>query len=529
VCGRARVEVTLTTPSNDTEVDLLLVIDGSPSMDAFRDGVVNGLSDVVREVASGDHDGDGVIDFEPARRLHVGVIGTELGACAGAADAGFRTIGTGVGGCATDYGAVHPRGLLSFRAGRDDPDQLASDVRCLMGAVQTRCPFSRATDAITRALEESINPGFLSDGAVLAILVVSAQDDCSTSHPEIFQPALPAGTPQGVRCSAAADQLTNIDEVASALRARRPNPALLFVSIASGVPPSLAGVDPSILLADPALVERIDPAHSDRLVPACTTSSHASAAPARRWTELARALNADGAQTTVQSICNPDLHPLADVYVERGTETRYGICLPRGLAVDAQGLVPCELTMALPPIGTSVEPEHCSDLPSPEAFQLDHVEAVTDPVDGTLRSREVCRVRQVGYAGAGTEVGWSYDDGSPQLMPAWSWLPMGCTQRIGLSAFEPGHEWELRAICDESVIAATHSAASRGLFCGTGRTDCSLGHAIDGDTTSATLSCNDVTHTCELACTSDEDCVAGGLRGFVCDDHHACTSPACLD
>lgn len=538
-CGSARVEVTITTPPDDSEVDLLIVLDGSPSMTAFAPDVVTALRGLIRELASGDRNADGILDFTPAHSLHIAVIDPDMGtgaasgapACdAGPGDDGrLLTRGTGASGCAADYATTHPGGVFAFTAGRDDPDALATDVGCVLGAIRSDCAYDRAVDAILAALDTGRDTGFLSPEALLAIFVLTAQDECSTTQPEIFSDAAPfGGVAPGLRCDAFTDQLRPTDDVASKLLALRARPELLLLGIASGVPAALAGMDPAVILAAPALDPHADATQPDRLAPACTRGSDGAIAfPAARWARIAQALNAVGAATTLQSICNaPSIDALADggIYGD-GVGHIEGLCLPRPIATDADGVAPCELTMTLPAIGTSREPEHCRDLDHAEAYTLDHVVSLVDPIDGTPRSREVCRVRQVGRAGAGIDAGWAYDDGSPALMPGWSSLGLGCAQRAGLSVIGWGHGVDVRIVCDERILPASGAAAQLGSPCdpATGMTvtsppvPCSTAHVVNDDATSGALTCDAFGRSCQLACATDADCPGGGAIGMVCD------------
>lgn len=535
-CGHARVEVSLTTPGDRSELDLLLVLDGSPATSAWRPAAATELARLVRVFGSGDVDADGARDFTPAHLLHVAVIDTDMGtgaisgapACDGGSgsDGRFHTLASGTGGCPSEFAASHPEGIFAFTAGRDDPDVLAADVACVLDAVERPCAYSRAGDAVLAALDAARQPGFLGAEAELGILVVTAQDDCSTLAPEILSSADPYGAVSpGLRCDSFADELRSIDELARQLMSLRPgHPERLHLGVAAGVPIALAGMDPATILADPAMDPRADPAAPERLAPACVRASDGALAfPASRWAHLAQALDAAGASSTLQSICNASLGGLGDTTTELLPERIWGLCLPRPIDADADGFVPCVLTMTLPAIGTTTEPEHCADLPRPEAFELDSVLRVVDPVDGSVREREVCRVRQVGRATAGIDAGWAYDDGSPDLPAGWSALPLGCQQRVGLSVIAPGHDVELRAICDERLLPGGTAVVVLGTPCdpATGTTThspietCALGRVVTGDIRSAALACDAFDRSCQRACATDADCAQ--LPGFVCD------------
>src|SRR6185369_13017113 len=91
---------------------------------------------------------------------------------------------------------------------------------------------------------------------------------------------------------------------------------LVFAAI-TGIPPDLAGLDPSVILGDPRMREMEDPAHPTTIAPVCTSPGGRGVAyPALRITRVAQGLADLGAFTTVQSICNSDFGPGFDVILD---------------------------------------------------------------------------------------------------------------------------------------------------------------------------------------------------------------------
>ncbi len=97
-------------------------------------------------------------------------------------------------------------------------------------------------------------------------------------------------------------------------------------------------------------------------------------------------------------------------------------------------MIGCTVYEVLAPVGSGAEFERCAGLLHGEAYEL--AGERTEIALGVEVRREICRVRQVGRAGAGTEAGWFYDDGSA---PG-STLPAACDQRISFSVVAPGAE-----------------------------------------------------------------------------------------
>jgi hypothetical protein len=285
----------------------------------------------VQVLASGDADGDGTPDFAPVRSLHLGVVTPDLGAgdlsgiptCAmGFGDDGIlRSTGPS---CASPHGS----NVFEFMSGgATTPDAFADEFACVAQAGTGGCGFEQQLEAPLRALSPSsptawtrdgfvpptfrdgsfghaldANAGFVREGSVLAITLVSDEDDCSVPDTHLFDfadPRYPAGL--NMRCILYPDALYPTQRYVDGLLGLRPHPGLLVYSVIAGMPTgAFPGYD--ALLADPAMTPRPDPMDMNRIVPACE-SAGGSAFPARRMVEVARDLDHAGVQTSVSSIC----------------------------------------------------------------------------------------------------------------------------------------------------------------------------------------------------------------------------------
>ncbi len=164
---------------------------------------------------------------------------------------------------------------------------------------------------------DGANRGFLRDDTLLAVVVVTDEEDCSASDPGIFDPSSPVYTGElNLRCFEHAGEAVHPVERytrgLAALRARRPD--LFALGLIVGVPPDLASASPSYdtfraILDDPRMVERVDPSEPGRLVPSCETPA-GIAFPPRRLVSLAEAIGPG--RTSVQSICEDDFTPAAE-------------------------------------------------------------------------------------------------------------------------------------------------------------------------------------------------------------------------
>lgn len=159
---------------------------------------------------------------------------------------------------------------------------------------------------------DGANAGFVRDDAILAVIIVSDEDDCSIKDREFFDPESIAYPWEGLaagnlRCFAYPDARVEIDAIVSALRTVKPNPDDLLLAAITGVPPDLVAdpetTDYEALLADSRMQEVVNP---DRprgaLFPACDLEGTGFALPARRTVEAVAAFGDNG---VVQSICDP--------------------------------------------------------------------------------------------------------------------------------------------------------------------------------------------------------------------------------
>jgi hypothetical protein len=560
-------------------VDLLLVVDDSPAMAPFEAHVRDQIALMVTELASGQPPSPSMA-FAPPRSIHIGVVSTSMGlgptASVAGCPSGFGDDGILHATCAgaavtrdacTIPNETCPPGVFEFMRGQDasgrpTASSYAGDVACVAALGTSGCELEFPLESALKALapapdatgassvpwtapgytppnfaqntfghgaDPMTNGGFLRAGSVLAILLFANEDDGSTNHDEIFGDTAPYNAdPVNVRPIFFAASLFPIARYVDGLIGLRRSPSTLFFSVVAGIPTDLSPpldepTTPALLqqlIADPRMIPMIDPSHADRLVPVCTSATGATAAPAIRLVEVAQGLQQRGASVSVRSICDADFTAVVDDLASRIAPAIDGDCLARALPTDTAGNVECEVLEALPASGPVV---HCADLAHPEAYTLVRTEPVTLP-DGTTGTREVCRVRQVGRAGAAADVaGWAYDDGNPAL-GAFTDLPLLCGQAIHFtSEIETIAPSEIQLRCSLDVFPSVPvGSPTLAQACDptSGNTldnamPCSNGHAQRGFT--ATLRCDAFSRSCAMPCTSDADCTNGGVTGATCD------------
>jgi len=137
----------------------------------------------VRVLATSDLDGDGTRDFDGYRGVRVGVVRTSMNGggvgCAGDVDTGMLVNTSDRAGCPTAF----PGRVFTFHPG-DPPsaDELASDVACIAAVGTHGCGIEQPLEAMRVALDM---PDFHRDDAVLGVIIVTDEDDCSHAGPRI--------------------------------------------------------------------------------------------------------------------------------------------------------------------------------------------------------------------------------------------------------------------------------------------------------------------------------------------------------
>jgi hypothetical protein len=383
VCGRfEQVEV--------RNLDFLFVIDNSGSMKEEQAALQRELPRMVERLTSGDTDGDGAEDMLPIEELHLGVVSSDMGLvgivgiekCEGLGDDGVlqHAPSPEVRGCSASYPP-----FLTYRSATDDVAQVARDLSCIAVLGTDGCGFEQPLEAALKALwpssDDSItflgdaqgggrtghgdaaNAGFLrpshrADTSLLAVVVVTDEDDCSskdTSHlrpAHFLDPSREAdrtliGQGLNARCLLNPDNLHDVTGYADALRALRPDSeGLVVLGVIAGIPAelvtrdALAAVDFADpggreafyedLLADPMMQPKIDPQGTpdpadDRVQASCETPN-GLAYPPVRLVETARAFGRDA---VVQSICQDDFGPAIDAILAAITRASTQACVAR--------------------------------------------------------------------------------------------------------------------------------------------------------------------------------------------------------
>ncbi|MGF1469076.1 MAG: hypothetical protein ACFCGT_23365 [Sandaracinaceae bacterium] len=554
-CTQSAVGQEIQVESVD-RVDVLFVVDNSNSMRDEQNTLAREFPLLVNTLATGDFNRDGdnedPEDFRPVRDLNVGVISTDMGT------GGFG----GIGGCT--MADIGDDGILQNTGAEDDPTcvgrtferflnfvpeeadegdatQFANDFSCIARLGVGGCGFEQQLEAVLKATSpanptawtapgyvaprflftqgqaDGPNEGFIRENSVLALVVVTDEDDCSAANPDLYNGAsgLPGSPEERCTLEANQDELHPIDRYVDGLLQLRQSPGQLIYAPIVGVPRDLVprpeddSVNFSRILNDSRM--QIRQSDGDNPIEfSCMQRGVSEAFPPRRIARVGEGLQAAGANVTIQSICNPDFSGTLDAIIRLIADALSQACLPRPLGVNADGTVDCSVSVELP-AATGLG---CEDVPGWDGVPG---EAVGDDA-------LVCRVTQLVPApeerAAGREPtgeGWFYDDytitGSDNCAVAGE-----AFQRIAFTNPPPGGA-TVQLECLQAVVGGSDV----GEFCVPEAADdtCAAGFAPDQTTP---LACDDVDRVCGVECADDSDCRDSGLVGFVCDARPKCVA-----
>ena len=300
----------LDPPSCMDDLDLLVVVDDTPDAAVVQRRLADALPAFVASLVRGP---------DPLfRSVHVGVVSPDLGT------AGFE-----VGSCRTSRygddglldplridGCVDAPSFVAIRPGTLDEAPFS----CLLDRGTSGCGWEQPLEAALKAITPSdselrfldgtlghadhANGGFLRRGAMLAVIVATNEDDCSTRDPNAldpFSPSYPESLP--TRCWLRDDALHPTRRYVDGLLEARDPSDVAFLALA-GLPRAAETLSPTNVLTRPEMQIRVDGVTPDRPQPACV-DEEVEAYPARRFAFVTDGLARRGAHALLRSVCRP--------------------------------------------------------------------------------------------------------------------------------------------------------------------------------------------------------------------------------
>ena len=593
-------------------LDLLIVIDDSASM---RDEQAKLAEQVPRLVSllltGGQADPGAVGEFPAIESLHVGIITPDLGhstvpahpytagsapdadfnptsvcmANNGNGKAGFMQV-TGFSGdprimcSATQPEGTAPDGTLylNFPEPGFDATDLVNDVECVTGQGADPdmwgCGFEQQLESILASDRNTANGGFNRDGALLAVILITDEDDCSTTDPRVFDIEARESNPyQGpftsmgelqfnLRCSEhnVKDDdgnelvLQKVSRYVEEIAKLKADPSQVVFAAITGIPEESeldrenfnSDEERYAAILDHAKMEEMpDPTRNvdlakQQLAPACTSTDQfdeeSLAFPARRIVETMEGLaeTNTGVGTVVESICADDFAPALNAIVDRIAAALRQLCLPRPLNRNSVDLVGCEVREVQPEGGTCATAGR-----GREEVRV-----------GTEDGREVCRVTQLPSdpsVGVPEGLGWFYDDFTPETVSACTFNPE--QQRVSFTeGAAPITGARIRFECLQAAPPTTedvgwpcNDATDDGgadTICNPQPENCLEGETLDAcetrilkeryDRDNLKLTCDGETNTCQLSCQSNVECPGGFACYDASDDGNSyCVNPTC--
>ena len=405
---------------NIDKIDLLFLVDNSISMKGEQDALARQFPKLINVLTSGDRTGDGKEDFPPAKDLHLAVVSSDLGLpgvnipsshCMGLGDGGRLQATSSPTSTECSASTFNPPFLSYNKANGDDPAQLAKDFSCIAALGTDGCGFEQQLESMLKAVwpgndpavhfvtdldgsgaSGNSGPGFANgefirndptqSTSLIALVIVTDEEDCSSSRMDHFVPGASSAGPN-TRCflegqRAEPNFLFDVERYITAFKALRPNdPSLVIFAGIVGVPPELVTKEERAkfdfkkeaeanafydgLLAAPAMQEMLDTKGNadpgdDNLRPSCNRGPDATAFPPRRIVEVAKGFGSNG---VIQSICQDDFGPAISAIIDAIADKLGTVCLPRPLVANREGLVECNVIWELPPQPVGDTPTRC--------------------------------------------------------------------------------------------------------------------------------------------------------------------------
>jgi hypothetical protein len=432
--------------------------------------------------------------------------------------------------------------------------------------------------AILESDRNTANFGFNREDALLAVILITDEDDCSTTDPRVFDTVITPGTPYdgplttggdlqpNLRCWWHSNALQPVERYVEEVAKLKSDPSQIVFAAITGVPED-SSLDRenfdtdeeryTAILEHPAMEEKPDPdrfpdAANQALAPACTTTvgvDESIAFPGRRIVETMSGLaqSNNGIGTVVESICADDYAPALNAIVDRIAAALRQLCLPRPLNRNSQDLVGCEVREVQPEGGTCATAGRGRE------------EVSVAMEDG----REVCRVTQLPSdptAGVPSGLGWFYDDFTAATLDACTFNPE--QQRVSFTeGADPITGARIRFECLQAAPPTTEdvgwpcndAADGTGGSGGAGGADTICNPNPDNclkdangdpaetleecetrilkeryDRDNLKLTCDGESNTCQLTCETNVQCPGG----FACydesgDGNSYCVNPTC--
>jgi hypothetical protein len=427
--------------------------------------------------------------------------------------------------------------FLEFPSG-GSAAQIADQFSCVAQLGANGCGVEQQLESMWKALAPStdrtfsgglggqgaptgLNNGFVRPDAILAVILVTDEEDCS--NPDASAPVIYSQADRkvvNVLCGRNPDKLHQAQRYIAGLKSLKSEAfqdRVIFAGIV-GVPLAVntRGLTLDQILARPEMQfaeETFDTEQRPR--PVCIANGGAgSAAPARRIVEVAKGFGENG---VITSICEDNYNAALDAVITKIAGKLSGQCLPRSQQRNVEGKVDCRVVeIKRPGDSSGCDPNR------------GRVERLDDRrIDGS--DRVVCEVAQLPVLNRTVPagVGWYYDDFSEEVKACKT-----DKQRIAFAADSPLEEGALARF--ECFRAVTEPSTTNPRGVEAINTPCADdgGDGLQGNAKCSALSepgapliC--VGGSCQVACTTDAQCPPGRVCTGDTMTPGFCENPTC--
>ena len=300
-------------PAAPRRLDVLFVIDNSSSMTEENRSLVDEFPRMLTRLAGVE---GGLPD------LHLGVVTPDLGIAPYTFDTCDRDGGDGGRLHGATCPALGGQAFLSDERGADGErirnysGTIEDAFRCMADVGSSGCGFEQHLGAMEKAIDPAVNPGFLRDDAVLAVVIIADEDDCTAADPSMYSDPATMGDfrchLEGVVCDGDPDpsapgrktgcrpregsRMASLQRFVDALRRKKADPKDVVV----------VGI-----IGDP---EQVEVGRDDRgrpaVVPSCPRGGLGASEPSIRLSQFLKGFDED--RRLFETLCTSDLSDALD-------------------------------------------------------------------------------------------------------------------------------------------------------------------------------------------------------------------------
>ena len=308
---QTRVEVKDLPAIPEKDVDILFLIDNSGSMLAEQQSLQANFPKFMQVLETLEGGAPnmhiGVATSNMGQKATDGTGTNQIGGCAGAGDDGKLRTAPGI-----INGSFIIDELVGTTRNRNYTGTLGDAFSAIAGVGVDGCGIEQHLASVQRTLENrTANAGFLRDNAMLAVIVIADEDDCSAAHNNLFQGTAAElnfrCTKTGITCPGVSDlsKPGQYTDCAPNDQSQYLEPVDKYVDFIKTIKPNWRQ---NVLVAgivgdDKPFEIQLDAMNNPQLAPSCTYGGNQTAVPALRTKDFLEQFSF----SVQRSICGADL------------------------------------------------------------------------------------------------------------------------------------------------------------------------------------------------------------------------------